>query len=91
MVDGRSKARVNRYEPPAKPHISIISADGCAACSHQACLTVCPTNVFMRRRGGRIAVEHKRCVECCACWIACPDNIDFSFPADGGGIIHRFG
>ena len=73
-------------------HLKIIDSAVCMTkCKEQACLYLCPANVY-RLEGDRISVNYEGCLECGSCRIGCPYlNIDWRFPKGGYGISHKFG
>ena len=74
-------------------HLKIIDGGVCMTkCKEQACLYLCPANVYRLEEGDRISVNYEGCLECGSCRIGCPHlNIDWRFPKGGYGISHKFG
>jgi ferredoxin like protein len=88
------KVEADTYRPdPQFTHIVITDPEACSPCEEQACMMVCPVGVFERIPGGRgMTVRYDRCVECAACYIACPSgNLSFDYPRGGFGIRHLYG
>jgi molybdopterin-containing oxidoreductase family iron-sulfur binding subunit len=44
----------------------------CMHCGEPKCVTVCPTEATYKRDNGIVVIEHKKCVGCGACVLACP-------------------
>ncbi len=44
----------------------------CMHCSTPSCLSVCPTGATYQRPDGIVDIDHKRCVGCGYCIVACP-------------------
>jgi ferredoxin like protein len=75
-------------------HIRIINQETCKNCQNAECLTACPSWVFKagETKDRPIAVLYKQCIECGACRLICPNqNIDFSYPHGGFGVMYREG
>ena len=86
------KLFLDRFKVDEESHLKIINSDVCKnECKDQACLYLCPANVY-RLEGDRISVNHEGCLECGSCRIGCPYlNIEWRFPKGGYGISHKFG
>ena len=73
-------------------HVKIRDQKSCHNCQKKVCLTICPSWVF---RCGEtdvtsIQVLYRQCLECGACRLVC-ENIDFSYPHGGFGVLYRQG
>lgn len=86
------KLFLDRFKVDEESHLRIISPKKCLKdCSQQACLYLCPANVY-RLETDHIAVHHEGCLECGSCRVGCPHlNIEWRFPKGGYGISHKFG
>lgn len=75
-------------------HIVIINEAECQKCTSKPCLTICPSVVFTWNNCDHhpVLVSYKQCIECGACRLICPlENIEFSFPNGGFGVIYHNG
>ncbi len=50
----------------------IIGIDYDKCKGHEECVEVCPVEVFQMKEGKSIANNINKCIECCACVMACP-------------------
>jgi ferredoxin like protein len=73
-------------------HVQILDQSDCRDCSGKQCLEVCPSAVFQwsNEPDDPILVFYKQCVECGACRLVC-NNVDFSYPNGGFGVMFREG
>lgn len=44
----------------------------CQHCDNPPCLHVCPTRATYKRSDGIVLIEHKKCIGCKYCMVACP-------------------
>jgi Fe-S-cluster-containing dehydrogenase component len=58
----------------------------CNHCSNPPCLTVCPTGATYKRPDGIVMVDHRRCMGCRACAMACPYDARYEVTYED---IHR--
>ena len=72
-----------------KSHIQILDREVCRQkCENKPCTYFCPARVFYWEEK-MIKILYERCMECGACPWGCPyDNIDWTFPPGGKGIIY---
>lgn len=57
-----------RY-PTVTKHFLTVQ---CMHCDDPPCLQVCPTGATYKHRDGFVLVDHKRCIGCKYCVVACP-------------------
>ncbi|HAK74761.1 MAG TPA: 4Fe-4S ferredoxin [Sporomusaceae bacterium] len=72
-------------------HVIIGDQNICKDCQSKACLTICPTEVFLWNHADNtpIGVLYKQCIECGACRLVCPfKNIEFCYPKGGYGVMY---
>lgn len=75
--------------PPSESHITLKSMKNCAKCKLRSCTYICPSQVYIwRDLVQQMEVRYSRCMECGACIIACPDNIEIQWPQDGKGVVY---
>lgn len=55
--------------PNAKWEITPVQ---CQHCDNPPCLHVCPTKATYKRSDGIVLVDHKKCIGCKYCMVACP-------------------
>ena len=85
------KLFLDRFKVDTESHLRIKDTDVCHKCKDQACLNICPANVY-RLEGDHITVAYEGCLECGTCRIGCLHlNIEWRFPKGGYGISHKFG
>lgn len=82
-----------RYKSGDEPHLRIRDQKLCIGCTVEACLSVCPADVYERSPGaGEMLLAYENCVECGTCRIVCPsDNIDWNYPLGGLGVVYKYG
>jgi ferredoxin like protein len=99
-----SHPRVPRYQPVSfedrmetvefrvaeRAHITV-DGDACQGCTTQACVTACPSNLFVPRADGGILFNYEQCVECGTCYLVCNTEgaISWSYPEGGHGVVFR--
>lgn len=82
--------RVVRFNPDKESHIRLVNDNRCLTCSARACLYICPSSVYSwNEREARMEIFWQRCLECGACAVACPRNIEFQFPRGGFGVSYH--
>ena len=86
-----AKLGLDVFKVDKQPHI-IIQQEICRKCLDQACLSVCPANLYSLTPHGEIAVNFEGCLECGTCRIACKmQGIEWKNPRGGFGVQLRFG
>jgi ferredoxin like protein len=74
-------------DPASQSHITVRSMKDCAKCKMRPCTYVCPSEVYIwYDLIQKLEVRYTRCMECGACIIACPKNIEIQWPANGAGV-----
>jgi len=54
-------------------------------------VTVCPAGGYSYREDEGLSVAYENCLECGSCKIVCEfDNIDWSYPPGGFGVVYRW-
>ena len=77
-----------RFRVDSKPHIQVNN-EICKECSTQACVYVCPANLFNIVNGEMLFV-YDNCFECGTCYVACGNQaIHWSYPQGGYGVSFR--
>jgi len=79
-----------RFRVDNKPHIQVDNAV-CKECSTQACVYVCPANLFTPLSDGTILFNYEQCFECGTCYVACNREgaITWTYPRGGFGVSFR--
>jgi ferredoxin like protein len=87
-----AKLGLNVFKINSEPHI-VIDHEVCQReCQVQACLFVCPADLYSSNPEGEIIVNYEGCLECGACFIACsPKALSWHYPDAGYGVQYRFG
>ncbi|MGM0596680.1 MAG: 4Fe-4S dicluster domain-containing protein [Myxococcota bacterium] len=66
---GISRIRAFNTKPPMERGVPIV----CLQCDSAACVEVCPVGALQRNQEtGAIDVDYERCINCHACYSACP-------------------
>lgn len=83
----------NRYRvDEGRPHISIRNPDVCRdSCELQACTWVCPAACYTREDDGSVVLSTDGCLECGTCRLVCTENVEWSYPRGGYGVLFKFG
>ena len=79
-----------RFRVAGKPHIQVNN-EICKECSTQACVYVCPANLFTPLSDGTILFNYEQCFECGTCYVACNREgaITWTYPKGGYGVSFR--
>ena len=79
-----------RFRVDSQPHIQVNNAV-CKECSTQACVYVCPANLFTPLSDGTILFNYEQCFECGTCYVACNREgaITWTYPRGGFGVSFR--
>jgi len=77
-----------RRKPLKDSHINV-DAKLCNDCLNRVCTYICPAEVYLwNKEENRIDIRYENCLECGACRVAC-ENIDWSNPIWGAGIVYK--
>jgi len=81
----------NRYRiDPGRPHIRINNPDSCKQCETRPCTFCCPAGCYTLEENGAVILITDGCLECGTCRLVC-DEIEWSYPRGGFGILYKFG
>jgi len=68
-------------------HIEVLK-DKCVGCSR--CVEVCPAGCWKISEGKAFWEKVENCLECAACFFACPSEaIVWRYPEGGEGVVYR--
>jgi ferredoxin like protein len=82
---------LTRFAVDDTTHIEIKDIEMCMKCVDKPCTYVCPGDAY-KWECDRMSIGHEGCHECGTCRIVCPyDNINWSYPKGGKGIVFRLG
>lgn len=86
------KLYLSRYKRHTVSHISIDEEICNGKCETMICTVVCPAKSYELDDEGKIVLNHENCLECGSCRIVCTeDNIEWSYPVFGQGVIYKHG
>lgn len=82
-----------KYEDPGDSHLDVKVPGICDdKCQTDACVDVCPANVWRRDDGGVPTIAYENCLECSSCRFACPhNNVVWTYPERGSGVTYKNG
>ena len=60
------------YSPVPSESMAIRVFNQCMHCDNPPCEAVCPTGATYRTKEGVVMLDHRKCIGCRACVIACP-------------------
>lgn len=84
----QEKLDLVRFRVDKESHIKLDSAL-CQKCELRACLWVCPAGLFTLS-GDELLLSYEGCLECGACYLACPQGaIQWNYPKGGYGVCFR--
>ncbi len=88
----REKIQTLLERRSAEGFISLKNLDKCLKCD-KSCLELCPGAVYWAEEGEeKIKIRDYRCLECGFCRYFCSyDNIEWSYPPGGKGVIYKYG
>ncbi len=94
MISVEEKLFQNRYKvDEGRPHIRIRNPQVCTEdCEMKACTFACPAACYAMD-GAKVVLTTDGCLECGTCRIICSEhqNVDWSYPRGGHGILFKFG
>ncbi|HEY46111.1 MAG TPA: 4Fe-4S dicluster domain-containing protein [Anaerolineae bacterium] len=87
-----AKLGLDVFKIDTEPHI-IIDHEICQAkCNIRYCLNICPAELYTLDPQDKVQVNFEGCLECGACFIACPYKaLTWHYPRAGYGVQYRFG
>lgn len=71
LAQGVRWRRVRKRETENPASISTLSMS-CNHCEKPECMRVCPVKAYSKRADGLVIQDHKRCIGCRMCIMACP-------------------
>lgn len=82
-----------KYEDPGDSHLDVKVSGICAdKCDSNACVEVCPADVWSRDEDGVPIISYENCLECGSCRFACPhNNVVWTYPERGAGVTYKNG
>lgn len=85
----------NRYRiDEGRAHVAIKSPELCRdQCTTQSCTWCCPASCYGTDGDGMVVLSTDGCLECGTCRLLCDqfDNIEWSYPRGGYGVLYKFG
>jgi len=88
MVIIQEKLDLIRFNVDKEPHIRV-NTEVCKKCHARPCIYVCPAGLYTLS-DGELLYSYEGCLECGACYIACPAYaIDWNYPKGGYGVCFR--
>lgn len=87
------KLFVNKFKPAAEPHIKIRDKSLCLKCVNKQCSIGCPSDCWKIEEAGTAHVSVEGCLECGTCRVICDEfqNVEWSYPQGGFGVLYRYG
>ena len=85
-----AKLGLDVFKLDKEPHI-VIDTEVCkTVCTDEACLYVCPADLFERDDQSRMTVNWEGCLECGACLICCDHRaLTWKYPSGRFGVQYR--
>ena len=81
-----------KYEDPGESHLDVKQTGVCENCHVDACVDVCPADVWRRDSSKVPTIAYENCLECSSCRFACPnDNVVWTYPERGAGVTYKKG
>lgn len=75
-----------------RPSIRVRDPEICERCTEKSCTVCCPVGCWSVNLQGHIEVTVDGCLECGTCRLVCDaENVDWSFPRVGYGVLYKFG
>ena len=88
----QEKLSTTRFITHPDSHLRVRDQETCRDCILRPCVTVCPAGGYSYREDEGLSVAYENCLECGSCKIVCEfDNIDWSYPLGGFGVVYRWG
>lgn len=88
-----SLGRVKYRTDECGSHLKVKDTQACRRCIRKPCIARCCAEVYRWREEDEVLeVAYENCLECGVCKIVCPyDNIDWSYPRGGFGVVYKYG
>ena len=85
-----AKLGLDVFKLDKEPHI-VIDTDVCkAVCKDEACVYVCPADLYEKDDQGRMTVNWEGCLECGTCMICCDHRaLTWKYPSGPFGVQYR--
>ena len=85
-----AKLGLDVFKLDKEPHI-VIDTEVCkAVCKDEACVYVCPADLYERDDQGRMTVNWEGCLECGTCMICCDHRaLTWTYPRGQFGVQYR--
>jgi ferredoxin like protein len=83
-----------KYRDAGESHLGVEDPAVCATCTTDECSSVCPADVWdVDETGDGVpTIAYENCLECGSCRFACPnDNVVWTYPETGGGVVYKHG
>ncbi len=87
------KLASTHFEVDEEPHIWILDQEVCRKCETKACERGCPAKLYeWNPHTNEMMYNYEGCLECGTCLLICPyNNLHWSYPRGGKGVVYRFG
>lgn len=83
-----------KYRDANESHLGIADEEVCRDCGTYECVSVCPAEVWEAdtETGTVPTIAYENCLECGSCRFACSeDNVEWTYPNTGGGVVFKNG
>lgn len=80
-----------KYKTDTQSHLQAKDVEVCRSCKDKPCIPRCCAEVYSWE-DDHLHIAFENCLECGVCKVICPyDNIDWSYPRGGFGVVYKFG
>jgi sulfur reductase feS subunit len=84
VPDGVYRLQVRSVMKGEFPNLKMdFKRQSCVMCDDAPCVSVCPTGASFQTSEGLVFIDHKTCVSCKYCILACPYDARYVEPATG--------